>query len=138
MEYRYLEAGELIPEGAQRRRAEDHDAPWIPFRTSLGLARVASDSIFIYRVPVAEAAKEPEAQAMHKEPKALRPGEAILAYLKASSEPRTFAEIHSHLCEVLGDKDRDEKATRVALQLLKETGRLKASSVTYSWEGVHG
>jgi hypothetical protein len=130
MEYRYLEAGELIPEGAQRRRIGDENAPWLPIRM---LHAVPNDSVptFIYRVED----KEPEAQVATK---ALRPGETILAYLKESSTPRTFSEIHSHLCEVLGDKDRAEKATRVSLQLLKEAGRLKASSVTYAWEGVHG
>ena len=63
--------------------------------------------------------------------KPMKPGEAILALL-ADGKEHGFPEIHQHIVEVLGDKDRDEKATRVALQLLKDTGRVGASSVTYS------
>ena len=126
--YRLLKKKETVPQGAQRKVANDPTASWVPTRAAgKEITTVPMDG-FIYRVP-----KPLKAPA--KVAKGVKPGEAILAYLKGSEKPRTFGEIHAHLVVVLGEKDRDEKATRVALQLLKDTGRVKASSVEYSFDG---
>ena len=63
--------------------------------------------------------------------KPMKPGEAILSLLSDGKE-HGFQEIHQYLVDVLGNKDRDEKATREAMQVLENTGRIGASSVTYS------
>ena len=127
--YRLLKKKETVPQGAQRLYLPDGPtASWVPTRAAgKEITAVPMDG-FIYRVP-----KPLKAPA--KVAKGVKPGEAILAYLKGSEQPRTFGEIHAHLVVVLGEKDRDEKATRVALQLLKDTGRVKASSVEYSFDG---
>ena len=126
--YRLLKKKETVPQGAQRKVANDPTASWVPTRAAgKEITAVPMDG-FIYRVP-----KPLKAPA--KVAKGVKPGEAILALLKGNQgKSFRFQEIHEHLCWVLGDKDRDEKATRVALQLLKDTGRVKVSSVVYTLE----
>lgn len=134
--YRLLKKKETVPQGAQRKVASDPTASWVPTRAAGKVLDAVPQDGFIYRVP--KPLKAPKAPA--KADKGVKPGEAILALLKGNpGKSFRFQEIHEHLMGVLGDKDRDEKATRVALQLLKDTGRVKVSSVVYSLEeGVAG
>lgn len=129
--YRLLKKKETVPQGAQRKVANDPTASWVPTRAAGKVLDAVPQDGFIYRVP--KPLKAPKAPA--KSDKGVKPGEAILALLKGNpGKSFRFQEIHEHLMGVLGDKDRDEKATRVALQLLKDTGRVKVSSVVYTLE----
>ncbi len=129
--YRLLKKKETVPQGAQRKVANDPTASWVPTRAAGKVLDAVPQDGFIYRVP--KPLKAPKAAV--KADKGVKPGEAILALLKGNpGKSFRFQEIHEHLMGVLGDKDRDEKATRVALQLLKDTGRVKVSSVVYTLE----
>ena len=129
--YRLLKKKETVPQGAQRKVANDPTASWVPTWAAGKVLDTVPQDGFIYRVP--KPLKAPKATV--KADKGVKPGEAILVLLKGNpGKSFRFQEIHEHLCGVLGDKDRDEKATRVALQLLKDTGRVKVASVTYTLE----
>ena len=130
--YRLLKKKETVPPGAHRLYLPDGPtASWVPTRAAGKVLDAVPQDGFIYRVP--KPLKAPKAPA--KADKGVKPGEAILALLKGNpGKSFRFQEIHEHLMGVLGDKDRDEKATRVALQLLKDTGRVKVASVTYTLE----
>jgi len=133
--YRLLKKKETVPQGAQRKVANDPTASWVPTRAAGKVLDAVPQDGFIYRVPKPLKAPNANVQATVKADKGVKPGEAILALLKGNpGKSFRFHEIHEHLVGVLGDKDRDEKATRVALQLLKDTGRVKVSSVVYTLE----
>lgn len=133
--YRLLKKKETVPQGAQRKVANDPTASWVPTRAAGKVLDAVPQDGFIYRVPKPLKAPSANVQATVKADKGVKPGEAILALLKGNpGKSFRFQEIHEHLVGVLGDKDRDEKATRVALQLLKDTGRVKVSSVVYTLE----
>ena len=133
--YRLLKKKETVPQGAQRKVANDPTASWVPTRAAGKVLDAVPQDGFIYRVPKPLKAPNANVQAPVKADKGVKPGEAILALLKGNpGKSFRFQEIHEHLVGVLGDKDRDEKATRVALQLLKDTGRVKVSSVVYTLE----
>lgn len=133
--YRLLKKKETVPQGAQRKVANDPTASWVPTRAAGKVLDAVPQDGFIYRVPKPLKVPNANVQAPAKVDKGVKPGEAILALLKGNpGKSFRFQEIHEHLCGVLGDKDRDEKATRVALQLLKDTGRVKVASVTYTLE----
>ena len=61
----------------------------------------------------------------------LKPRDLVLELLQDGKD-HEFREIHDYIVSRTGETDRSEKATRVVLQTLKETGHLAVSSVKYT------
>ena len=128
--FRLLKKSEVIPKGAQRLYL--HDGPTAAWVTSKATGKVVTSipqDGFIYRVP------KPLQAA--KAPKEAKPREIVLELL-SDGKGHEFPEIHSVLTAKGGK--RTEKATRVLLQDLKDSGLLVASAVEYSKvpKGVQG
>ena len=119
--FRLLKKSEVIPKGAQRKVAADPLASWVPTRAAGKVLESVPQDGFIYRVP------KPLQAA--KAPKEAKPREIVLELL-SDGKGHEFPEIHSVLTAKVGK--RTEKATRVLLQDLKDSGLLVASAVEYS------
>ena len=119
--YRLLKKSESIPKGAERKVAADPLASWVPTRAAGKVLESVPQDGFIYRVP------KPLQAA--KAPKEAKPREIVLELL-SDGKGHEFPEIHAHLESKAGK--RTEKATRVLLQDLKDSGLLAASAVEYS------
>jgi hypothetical protein len=128
--FRLLKKSEVIPKGAQRLRVSDGPtATWTPSKVSRKVVESVPQDGFIYRVPK-------PLQAANA-PKEAKPREIVLELL-SDGKGHEFPEIHTHLESKAGK--RTEKATRVLLQDLKDSGLLAASAVEYSrvQKGVQG
>jgi len=60
----------------------------------------------------------------------LKPRDIVLE-LMADGNGHEFQEIHDYIVARTGEGDRSEKATRVVLQTLKETGHIGVEAVKY-------
>ena len=133
--YRLLKKLETVPKGAQRRVAFDPNARWVPTASAGTVLTEIPWNGFIYRVPKSTpVSKAPETAPA---PKSAKPREIVLELL-SDGKGHEFPEIHSVLTAKAGK--RTEKATRVLLQDLKDSGLLVASAVEYSKvsKGVQG
>jgi hypothetical protein len=120
--YRLLKKSEVIPKGAQRLYTPDGpSAKWVQTRAVGRIVESVPQDGFLYRVP------KPLQAA--KTPKEAKPREIVLELL-SDGKGHEFPEIHSVLTAKVGK--RTEKATRVLLQDLKDSGLLAASAVEYS------
>ena len=120
--YRLLKKSEVIPKGAERLYTPDGpSAKWVQSRAVGRIVEEVAIPGFLYRVP-----KPLEAA---KAPKKAQPREIVLDLL-SDGKGHEFPEIHSVLTAKGGK--RTEKATRVLLQDLKDSGLLVASAVEYS------
>ena len=120
--YRLLKKSEVIPKGAERLYTPDGpSAKWVQSRAVGRIVEEVAIPGFLYRVP-----KPLEAA---KAPKEAKPREIVLDLL-SDGKGHEFPEIHSVLTAKGGK--RTEKATRVLLQDLKDSGLLVASAVEYS------
>jgi hypothetical protein len=128
--YRLLKKSEVIPKGAERLYTPDGpSAKWVQTRAVGRTVESVPQDGFLYRVP------KPLQAA--KAPKEAKPREIVLELL-SDGKGHEFPEIHSVLTAKVGK--RTEKATRVLLQDLKDSGLLAASAVEYSkvQKGVQG
>lgn len=120
--FRLLKKSEIIPKGAQRLYTPDGPtAVWVVSKAAGRVVESVPQDGFIYRVP------KPLQAA--KAPKEAKPREIVLELL-SDGKGHEFPEIHSVLTAKVGK--RTEKATRVLLQDLKDSGLLAASAVEYS------
>ena len=133
--YRLLKKLETVPKGAQRRVATDPNARWVPTAFAGTVLTEIPWNGFIYRVP--KSTPVSKVPLSPKNPKEAKPREIVLELL-SDDKGHEFQEIHVHLESKAGK--RTEKATRVLLQDLKDSGLLVASAVEYSRvsKGVQG
>ena len=133
--YRLLKKLETVPKGSQRRVATDPNARWVPTASAGTMLTEIPWNGFIYRVP--KSTPVSKVPLSPKKPKEAKPREIVLELL-SDDKGHEFQEIHAHLESKAGK--RTEKATRVLLQDLKDSGLLVASAVEYSRmsKGVQG